>query len=63
MSILKYFRRPTKEKLELPDPNGCLSGSMPSSAVSSANAKVKDVLEKQTSTGSDIIRRNFQIYY
>ena len=31
---------------------GCLSGSMPSSAVSSANAKVKDVLEKQTSTGS-----------
>ena len=51
MSIFKYFR-PTKEKLELPDPNGSLSGSMPSSAVSSANAKVKDVLEKQTTTGS-----------
>ena len=51
MSILKYFH-PTKEKLELPDPNGLLSGSMPSSAVSSVNAKVKDVLKKQTSTGS-----------
>ena len=46
MSILKYFRR-TKEKLELPDPNGSLSGSMPSSAVSSANAKVKDVLKNK----------------
>ena len=49
--MLKYFC-PTKEKLELPDPNGSLSGSMSSSAVSSANAKAKDVLEKQTSTGS-----------
>ena len=51
MLLLKYFR-PTKEKLELPDPNGSLNGSMPSSAVSSANAKAKDVLEKQMSTGS-----------
>ena len=51
MSILKYFC-PTKEKLELPDPNGSLSGSVPSSAVSSVNAKVKDVLVKQTSTAS-----------
>ena len=46
MSILKYLR-PTKEKLELPDPNGSLSGSMPSSVVSSANAKVKNVLENK----------------
>ena len=46
MSILKYFP-PTKEKLELPDPYGSLSGRMPSSAASSMNAKLKDVLEKQ----------------
>ena len=46
MSILKYFP-PTKEKLELTDFYGSLIGRMPLSAASSANAKVKDVLEKR----------------
>ena len=44
MSILKYFC-PVKEKLELSNPNGSLSGSMLSSAILSANVKVTDVLE------------------
>ena len=51
MSILKYFCL-VKEKLELPNPNGSLSRSMPSSAVSSVNAKVIDAFKKQASTGS-----------
>ena len=49
MNILKYFR-PIKQTPDLPDPNGPLSENMPSSAVSSANAKVTDVFEKQTSS-------------
>ena len=38
--------------MELSNPSGSLSGSMPSSAVSSVNAKVTNVVEKQISTGS-----------
>ena len=49
MSILKYLH-PVKKKPELPDHNGSLSASMPPSAVLSVNAKVTDVLEKQTSS-------------
>ena len=43
MSILKYFR-PIKQTVDLPYPDGPLSENMPPSAVSSANAKVTDVL-------------------
>ena len=49
MNILKYFH-PIKQTPDLPDPDGPLSENMPSSAVSSANAKVTDVFEKQTSS-------------
>ena len=50
MSILKYFR-PVKQKPDLPDRNGPLYEKMPSSAVSSANTKVMDALEKRASSG------------
>ena len=49
MSILKYFC-PIKQTLDLPDLDGSLSKNMPHLAVSSANAKATDVLEKQTSS-------------
>ena len=52
MSILKYFH-PTKEKLELLDPNGSLSGSMPSLASCIASEwQGEGCTQKQMSTGS-----------
>ena len=50
MSMLKYYCRPVSKKLKLPDPNGSCSETVPSSAVLSVNAKVTDVLKKQTSS-------------
>ena len=45
MSILKYFH-PVKQKPDLPDPNGPLSQSLPSTAIAAANVKVTDALNE-----------------
>ena len=44
MSILKYVR-PLKQKPDLPDPSGCLSEQIPSTAIASANVKVLEALK------------------
>ena len=43
MALLKFFKL-VKKKPDLPDPDGPLSGAVPSSAISSANTKVLEAL-------------------
>ena len=47
MSILKYVR-PLKQKPDLPDSLGRLSEQIPSTAIASANVKVRRGKEKET---------------
>ena len=42
MALLKYFR---KKVTVLPNPDGSLSEYMPSTAISSANKEVKDLVD------------------
>ena len=44
MSLLKFFK-PLKKKPDLLDPNGLMSSTVPSFAISSANTKVIEALK------------------
>ena len=45
MALFEYFSPAVGKDKLLPDPNGLLSGELVSSAIASANAEVKKVLE------------------
>ena len=52
MSILDYFKIKAKANhpVELPDPNGPLSATVPSTTIAALNKKVNSTMEKSAST-------------
>ena len=52
MALFRYFEKTPKK---LPDPDGPLSTSIPSSSISAANSKVQPLLETATATVDDTI--------